>query len=30
MNLKNMFMRGVAGNLELIKELTNIKDVVKL
>jgi len=24
MNLKNMFMRGVAGTLELIKALTNI------
>jgi len=24
MNLKNMFMRRVVGNLELIKELTNI------
>jgi len=24
MNLKNMFMRGVSGSLELIKELTNI------
>jgi len=24
MNLKNIFMRGVAGNLELIKALTNI------
>jgi len=24
MNLKNMFMRGVAGTLELIKVLTNI------
>jgi len=24
MNLKNMFMRGFAGTLELIKALTNI------
>jgi len=24
MNLKNMFMRGVAGTLELTKALTNI------
>jgi len=24
MNLKNMFMRGVAGTLELIKAFTNI------
>jgi len=24
MNLKNLFMRGVAGTLELIKALTNI------
>jgi len=24
MNLKNMFMRGVAGTLELINALTNI------
>jgi len=30
MNLKNMFMRGVAGTLELIKALTNIYVVVKL
>jgi len=29
MNLKNMFMRGVTGTLELIKALTNIY-VVKL
>jgi len=30
MNFKNIFMRGVAGTLELIKALTNIKVVVKL
>ena len=30
MNLKNMFMRGVAVTLELIKALTNILVIVKL
>ena len=30
MNFKNMFMRGVAGTLELIKALTNFQVVVKL
>jgi len=30
MNLKNMFMRGVARSLELIKALNNIYFVVKL
>jgi len=30
MNLKNIFMRGVAGNLELIKVLTNIYLIMKL
>jgi len=30
MNLKIIFMRGVAGNLELIKALTNIQVVMKL
>jgi len=30
MNLKNMFMIGVVGNLDLIKGLTNIFVVMKL